>query len=149
MRAVRASERNTTLGVPGGGRSDGAGVVASEVSGASAATGTLSPQCGQGVRRASGTSAMANTDRQNGHEEPTTDRSNGQSFSSTITSSLLNRIAFNIADQIYGENAQTSGRFVIDDTLLEFNRVNNQVVVEITNSTTGETTTIELPVTEF
>lgn len=96
-----------------------------------------------------GSYLLSNADRQNGHEEPTTDRSNGQSFSSTITSSLLNRIAFNIADQIYGENAQTSGRFVIDDTLLEFNRVNNQVVVEITNSTTGETTTIELPVTEF
>jgi curli production assembly/transport component CsgF len=92
---------------------------------------------------------LQNAQAQNQHKETTDRNSSSQNFAQTITSSLLNRIAFNIADQIYGENAQDSGRFVIDDTLLEFNRVNNQVVVNITNSTTGEKTTIELPVTNF
>lgn len=98
---------------------------------------------------ANGTYYLQNAAAQNQHKEESSRNSASQSFAQTITSSLLNRIAFNIADQIYGENAKDSGRFVIDDTLLEFNRVNDQIVVNITNSTTGETTKIELPVTQF
>ncbi len=98
---------------------------------------------------ANGAYFLQNAQAQNQHKEDTGRNTPSQNFAQTITSSLLNRIAFNIADQIYGENAKDSGRFVIDDTLLEFNRVNNQVIVNITNSTTGEKTTIELPVTEF
>src|SRR5687768_1679983 len=48
-------------GAAGGGATAGAAVGASEE------TGTLSPHCGHGVRRAGGTSASVNADRQNGH----------------------------------------------------------------------------------
>ena len=92
---------------------------------------------------------LSNAIQQNQYEKPSTRNSTSQNFATTITNSLLNRIAFNIADQIYGENAAESGRFVIDDTLLEFKRENNQIIVNLTNSTTGEKTVIELPVTQF
>lgn len=45
----------------------GGAVVVTDVGLASADTGTLSPQFGHGVRWAAGISAIANTDRQNGH----------------------------------------------------------------------------------
>ena len=95
-----------------------------------------------------GSYLLQNADVQNQHKPTRESTTGSQNFASTITNSLLNRIAFNIADQIYGENAQDSGRFVLNDTLLEFNRADGQIIVNITNSTTGETTRLELPETQ-
>jgi curli production assembly/transport component CsgF len=96
-----------------------------------------------------GSMLLQSADVQNQHKPSKTSTNSQQNFAQTITNSLLNRIAFNIADQIYGENAQDSGRFVLNDTLLEFNRANGQIFVNITNSTTGEKTVLELPETNL
>lgn len=98
---------------------------------------------------ANGGYLLSNADVQNQHKPDKTNATSGQNFASTITNSLLNRIAFNIADQIYGENAADSGHFVLNDTLLDFRRENGQIIVNIKNSTTGETTTLELPETNL
>lgn len=69
-------------------------------------------------------------------------------FARTLESRLLSRLSADIADRIYGEDAADSGRFQIDDTVIEFERVGTQVVIEIADGS-GETTLIELPVPQF
>lgn len=82
---------------------------------------------------------------QNSHEEPEDPSDPLANFERTITSSLLNRISFQIADQIFGENAAESGQFQLGDTLLNFQRVGNQVRVELVDGITGNRTVIDVP----
>lgn len=48
-------------------------------------------------------------------------------FSRIIRSSLLSRVATEISNQIYGENATDSGRVVIDDQIIEWSREGENV----------------------
>lgn len=66
-------------------------------------------------------------------------------FERTITSSLLNRISLQIADQIFGENGQTSGQFQLGNTLLSYQRNGDVVDITIYDGVTGQTTTISVP----
>jgi curli production assembly/transport component CsgF len=81
-------------------------------------------------------------DKGSGSSDPIDD------FARTLESRLLSRLSSDIADAIYGEDAADSGRFQIDDTVIEFERIGEQVKIEIADGR-GETTTIELPVPQF
>jgi len=70
-------------------------------------------------------------------------------FSRTITSRLLSRISSSIADRIYGEDAEDSGQFIIGDTTIDFERVDGQVVINIADALTGDSTTVSVPVPEL
>lgn len=88
---------------------------------------------------------LATAEAQNDNEEPRTPTDPLENFQRTITSSLLNRVAFQISEQIFGEDAQDAGQFLLGDTLIEFERSGDVVVVGITDGLTGSTTTIEVP----
>ena len=92
---------------------------------------------------------LAIADANNHYKEPQKDYNSVDNFSRTITNSLLSRISSEIADQIYGENAQDSGNFTIGDTRIDFNRSNGQVLVNINDLGTGATTTVEIPAPTF
>jgi curli production assembly/transport component CsgF len=66
-------------------------------------------------------------------------------FERTITSSLISRISFQIADQILGENAQESGQYTLGDTIINFQRTGNTVEVTLVDGITGQRTTLEVP----
>lgn len=66
-------------------------------------------------------------------------------FERVIQSSLLSRISSQIADQIYGENARDSGRFVIGSTTVDFAKSGGSTSVTITDSSTGGRTVIQIP----
>ncbi len=70
-------------------------------------------------------------------------------FSRTVTSSVLNRVASQIADSIYGENRQDSGSFTVGDTQIDFQTVGDQVVINIRDFATGSSTTVEVPVPQL
>jgi len=98
-----------------------------------------------------GTYLLSNAQAQNQYEDEDS-RSNTdslQNFSRTVTSSLLNRLSFDIADAIFGEDAQDSGQFRVGDTQINFQRNGDVVTINIADALTGETTTVELPVPQF
>lgn len=66
-------------------------------------------------------------------------------FERTITSSLLNRISLQIADRIFGEDAQDSGQFQVGNTILSFQRNGENVDITIFDGVTGQQTTISVP----
>jgi len=88
---------------------------------------------------------LATAQAQNSHEKPEEPVDPLANFQRTITSSLLNRVSFQIAEQIFGENAAESGQFQLGDTLLSFQREGNIVRVTLTDGITGATTTIDVP----
>ncbi len=65
-------------------------------------------------------------------------------FANTLSRSLVSRLSRDITDAILGEDAQDSGQFVVDDMVLNFERINDVVNIEILDST-GNSTQIELP----
>ena len=66
-------------------------------------------------------------------------------FERVIQSSLLSRISSQIADQIYGENAKDSGRFVIGSTQVDFAKSGGSTSVTITDTSSGGKTVIQIP----
>lgn len=82
---------------------------------------------------------------QNDHEAPEEADNPLANFERTITSSLINRISFQIADQILGENAQESGQFTLGDSVINFQRNGNVVSVTLIDGITGQRTTLEVP----
>ncbi len=76
-------------------------------------------------------------------------QNSANAFKQQITSSLLSQIASNIGQQITGENAANSGRFVIGGEIIDFNRAGGQINVNILDSASGGTTNIQLPVPNY
>lgn len=72
-----------------------------------------------------------------------------QQFQSQITSSLLSQIAYQVSQEIIGPHAQDSGKFNLNGEIISFSRDGGQVTINIVDSTTGGTTTIQIPVPTF
>ena len=64
-------------------------------------------------------------------------------FASTIQASVLSRVASQIADQIYGENAKTSGTASVAGTTIQWTQVNGQIRLTLNNG--KSTQIIEMP----
>jgi curli production assembly/transport component CsgF len=64
-------------------------------------------------------------------------------FSRIIRSSVLSRVAAEISNRIYGENATDTGRVVIDDQIIEWNRDGGNI--NLTLSGSGATSVISVP----
>lgn len=77
--------------------------------------------------------------------KPTT----AEQFSDAIERSLINRISRDIADQMLGEDARESGTFSVGNTNVDFRREGEQVHIEIQDTQTGGSTTIQVPVQQF
>lgn len=92
-----------------------------------------------------GSYLMSNASAQNDHERPKNPSDSLENFERTITSSLLNRISFQIADQIFGENAAESGQFQVGDSILSFQRSGDNVDITIFDGVTGNSTVITVP----
>lgn len=90
---------------------------------------------------------LATTQRQ--YAAPQQEFDSVANFERTITNSILGRVANQISDSIFGENAQDSGNFSVGSTQIEFVRQGDTVNVDILDSATGGATSIALPVTGF
>jgi curli production assembly/transport component CsgF len=75
--------------------------------------------------------------------------STAQQFKNEITSALLSQIASQVSQQIIGENAANQGTFNLAGEIIQFNRANGQININITDSTTGGQTQIQIPVPNF
>lgn len=92
-----------------------------------------------------GSFLLSTAQAENQHERPEDPADALGNFERTITSSLLNRISFQIADQIFGENAAESGQYQIGDTLLSFQRNGDNVDITLFDGITGGSTVISVP----
>lgn len=72
-----------------------------------------------------------------------------QQFTQQITSALLSQIASTVSQQILGSNAKDSGTFNINGEIINFNRVNGQINISITDAASGANTQIQIPVPNF
>lgn len=107
----------------------------------------VNPSFGGSPWNASYLSQSATEQRQ--FSAPLRETNRSQDFSRSITNSLLSRVSGKIADAIYGENAQDSGRFVLGDTVVDFQKSGTDVIINIKDNATGETTTVQVPAGTF
>ncbi|MEZ5584461.1 MAG: curli assembly protein CsgF [Candidatus Competibacteraceae bacterium] len=66
-------------------------------------------------------------------------------FVRALQSRLLNGLANQVAEAIFGENAQESGTITFDDQTITFERGLEGITVEIIDTSTGSSTVIEIP----
>ena len=88
---------------------------------------------------------LQNPAQSNQSTGPTT----AQQFKNQITSALLSQIAYQVSQQIIGANAANSGTFNLAGEIINFNRSDGQININITDSATGGQTQIQIPVPNF
>ena len=98
---------------------------------------------------------LATADIQNKYADDDEDRaglpqlSPSEQFARTIQSRLLSRVSLEIADRIFGEDAQDSGEFRFADTVITFNRQDGIIHLVLFDEATGSETVIDIPDTGF
>lgn len=75
--------------------------------------------------------------------------SEGEQFAEQIKSRLLASLSSSLVEAITGSNPGTTGEFALGDQTISFERSLTQVTVKITDTVTGEVTTIVVPVLNF
>jgi curli production assembly/transport component CsgF len=84
---------------------------------------------------------------QNDYRDPksTTGNSQGDIFARQLQSRLLSAVSSQLVDAIFGENPQESGTFTLGGQTINFFRDLQNVTINVTDDTTGEITTIVVP----
>ena len=84
---------------------------------------------------------------QNQHKEKTASSSQTTSerFLSMLQSRLYSALASQVADAIFGPDAQQSGTLVFDNQQISFLNTGTEIHLTVTDSNTGEITTIVIP----
>jgi curli production assembly/transport component CsgF len=93
------------------------------------------------------TQGLAIANAQNKFKDPSTKSSESQAqiFAEQLQSRLLSALSSQIVDAIFGENPQQHGTISFGDQTITFDRGLDDVTLNITNDTSGETTTIVVP----
>ncbi len=71
--------------------------------------------------------------------------SDSERFLNMLQSRLYSGLASQVADAIFGDNAQPSGVITFDDQTIAFNNDGTQIELVITDLNTGQVTTIVVP----
>lgn len=84
---------------------------------------------------------------QNKFKDPNAASNSSQAdvFARQLQSRLLSALSSQITDAIFGENAQEHGQVQFGNQTIEWQRDLDSVTLTITNTDTGEVTTIEVP----
>lgn len=67
-------------------------------------------------------------------------------FLQQLQSRFLSALASNVTEAIFGDNPQSSGEIVFGSQTIRFDRGLDAVAIDIFDATTGQTTTISVPV---
>jgi curli production assembly/transport component CsgF len=94
-----------------------------------------------------GSTLLAEASAQRG-QAPSKKRNSAEEFAESVRSAILSRVSREISDAILGENAKDSGSFTIGDTDVDFHREGPNVVINIKEPGSGETT-ITMPVPTY
>ncbi|NJM34029.1 MAG: hypothetical protein HC850_04180 [Rhodomicrobium sp.] len=72
-------------------------------------------------------------------------QSSTERFLSMLESRLYSSLASQVADAIFGDNAQQSGNIVFDDQQISFFNTGTEIQLTVTDFTTGQVTNIVIP----
>jgi len=72
--------------------------------------------------------------------------SNSERFLNMLESRLYSSLASQVAEAIFGENAQPNGTITFDDQTISFVNDGTQITLNVTDLNTGQITTISIPV---
>jgi curli production assembly/transport component CsgF len=78
-------------------------------------------------------------------DSTSTTQTAGERFLSMLQSRLYSSLASQVAEAIFGENAQQSGSVTFDDQQVEFVNTGTEIQITITDFLTGEVTNITVP----
>ena len=70
-------------------------------------------------------------------------------FIKNFESRIYAQLSRQLVDQLFGENPAESGNFTLFDNYITWSTDGDMITLEIFNETTGETTTITIPVGDF
>jgi curli production assembly/transport component CsgF len=73
-------------------------------------------------------------------------QSNSERFLNMLESRLYSSLASQVAEAIFGENAQPNGTITFDDQTISFVNDGTQITLNVTDLNTGQITTISIPV---
>jgi curli production assembly/transport component CsgF len=73
------------------------------------------------------------------------EQSSSERFLSMLQSRLYSSLATQVADAIFGENAQDSGTITFDDQTITFSNDGTQITLIVTDLNTGQVTNIVIP----
>ncbi len=87
---------------------------------------------------------------QNGYGPPPTatasaSQTQAAQFLQQLQSRFLSALATNVTDAIFGDNAQNHGKVVFGSQTITFNRGLDAVAIDILDASTGQNTTISVP----
>lgn len=91
-----------------------------------------------------GLAASQNQFKDTGSSKSTT-QTTTERFLSMLESRLYSSLASQVADAIFGPNAQPSGTVVFDDQQISFINTGTEVRLIVTDFSTGEVTNISIP----
>ncbi len=92
---------------------------------------------------------LSNATSQRQYDAPQKKRNPAEEFSNNVQSAIMSKISREIADAMLGEDARESGSFSVGNTTVDFQREGENVVVNISDGSSGGTTTIEMPVPRY
>ncbi len=78
-------------------------------------------------------------------ESTNSKQSDSERFISMLESRLYSGLASQVAEAIFGDNAQPSGTITFDDQTIVFNNTGTSIELTITDLNTGEVTNIVIP----
>ena len=70
-------------------------------------------------------------------------------FIRNLESRIYAQLSRQLVDQLFGENPATDGSFTLFDNIITWTSDGVTITLEIFNETTGETTTITIPIGDF
>jgi|TARA_B100000902_G_scaffold333585_1_gene332220 hypothetical protein len=70
-------------------------------------------------------------------------------FIKNFESRIYAQLSRQLVDQLFGENPAENGNFTLFDNLITWSSDGSMITLEIFNETTGETTTITIPIGDF
>lgn len=88
---------------------------------------------------------VANAQNDYRDKRPSTTTSQADAFARQLQSRLLSAVSSQIVDAIFGDNPQERGKISLGGQTIEFVRDLVNVTITITNDTTGEVTTLVVP----
>lgn len=72
-------------------------------------------------------------------------QSTSERFLTMLQSRLYSSLASQVADAIFGENAQPSGTITFDDQQVSFTNTGTEIILVVTDYSTGDVTNISIP----
>lgn len=105
----------------------------------------INPSFGGDPFNSSHLNSLATAQNLHKQSSTTTTQTASERFLSMLESRLYSSLASQVADAIFGENAQDDGTITFDDQQVHFHNTGTEIQLTITDFITGKVTTITVP----